>query len=350
MPISDRENFLRAVEFRYPEWIPVQPGILPATWHKHREALVEIVLRHPKVFGKYESNRHHWDKFSPSFTEGEYHTDEWGCTWHNLYSGLLGQVVGHPLEDWDAFDSYVPPDPLRSPEDGGTNWDETRRNIEKQREAGKLTSGYGGTLFDLLYALRGFENLMMDFATNEPRLRDLIEMVQEHHMKVIGKWLEIGVDLMIYHGDVGTQRGPMISPKQFREYVKPWYSTMFQACRRAGSHVFYSCDGNLLNLVDDLIECGVTLHDPQSRACTLDGIAGAYKGKLCFKLDLDQQQILPFGTPAEVRDYIKEAVEKLDDPRGGFMISAEMQPTYPLENIEAVCFAAEDFCLTNKPD
>ena len=78
--------------------------------------------------------------------------------------------------------------------------------------------------------------------------------------------------------------------------------------------------GNLLELVDDLIDCGVTIHDPQARANTIDGIAQVYKGKMCIRLDLDQQLVLPFGTPEDVDAHVREGVEKLNAPEGGLTV------------------------------
>ena len=91
------------------------------------------------------------------------------------------------------------------------------------------------------------------------------------------------------------------------------------------------------------------MHDPQVRANTLEGIAKAYKGKMCVAGDLDQQKILPFGGPADVAEHVREVVERMAAPEGGFMIYAEIQSTYPLENIEALCEALEEYCLSGKP-
>lgn len=90
------------------------------------------------------------------------------------------------------------------------------------------------------------------------------------------------------------------------------------------------------------------MHDPQFRANTLEGIFKAYKGKLCAQVDLDQQKILPFGTPKEIDKHVREVVEKLNSPEGGLMIYAEIQQTYPLRNIEAIFEALEKYCLVNK--
>jgi len=113
------------------------------------------------------------------------------------------------------------------------------------------------------------------------------------------------------------------------------------ACREAGSHVFYSSDGCLLEVVDDLIECGVSIHDPQIRANTLEGIVKTYKGKLCAKVDLDEQMFASCK-PIDIKEQVKEVIKRLYSPQGGLMISGEPSPDVRLENIEAICSALEE--------
>ncbi len=173
----------------------------------------------------------------------------------------------------------------------------------------------------------------------------IIEMLLNYEIKLIRKWLEIGVDIMYFHTDMGTQNGLMISPAKFRKYIKPMFKKIFMICRNAGVHVYLSSDGRLLDIVDDLIECGVSAHNPQLRANTLDGICKFYKGKICIDLDLDRQTF-PFCTPSDIEKMVKKAVEKLYLPEGGLMMKAEIFGTdVPLENIEVICQAIEKFCI-----
>ena len=107
-------------------------------------------------------------------------------------------------------------------------------------------------------------------------------------------------------------------------------------------HVYLSSDSVLLEIVDDLIECGVLVHDPQIRANTLAGIIRAYKGKMCVKLDLDGQ-MFPFCKPADIRAQVKEVVTQLGSPQGGLELTSFLSPDVPLENIEALAVAIEEF-------
>jgi uroporphyrinogen decarboxylase len=340
--LTDRDNYLRALEFRHPQWVPITFDLLPAVWMRHGDGLRQVALRHPRVFESPNAQDYASQDLEPFARPGQSFRDDWGCVWHNVQAGILGQVVEHPLADWKALKGFRPPDP-----DVQIDWGKMRERTEQDRAAGRLTrANYlitQGGFFDRLQFLRGLENLLIDFMAEPPELALLIEMVLEYNLKCIRRWLEIGVDQFFFHGDLGTQRDLLLSPDTFRKHLKPAYKEMFMTCRKAGSHVWYSSDGQLLKLVDDLVECGVTLHDPQVRANTLEGIAKAYKGRLCVLVDIDEQ-MLPFCTPEEVGEQVRQAVETMGDPAGGLMIYACPSADVPLENIEALCEAWEKYC------
>ena len=342
--MNQRENFLRALEFRYPEWSPCRVILSPATWKRYREDLEGIVLRYPLIFRDYKSGSVDFDYLPPRCRKG-YVRDNWGCLWHNVQEGIWGRIVEHPLADWKALDTYKPPDPLLKAGFGDRNWQRIEKQIEEQKGKDFLTTGDGEELFTLLYFLRGFENLMIDIYTDDPHLPRLIDMLLDYERKLVDKWLEIGVDVIYFHTDMGTQNGLMMSPKKFRKYIKPVFKELFVNCRNAGTHVYLSSDGRLLDIVDDLIECGVSLHDPQLRANTLEGIEKAYKGKMCVMVDLDEQ-MFPFCKPRDIRNMVKQVMERLYLPEGGLMVDAEIfGADVPLENIEAICQAMEEFCF-----
>ena len=249
-------------------------------------------------------------------------------------------MVENPLADWAALAHLRPPDPRAQ-----YDWRALRAATERDRAAGKLArASYDvtkGGFFDRLQFLRGLENLLVDFLEEPPQLRTLIDMVLDYNMAWIREWLAIGVDQFCFHGDIGTQRGPLFSPAVFRKQLLPYYQEMFGACRRAGAHVWYSSDGNILPLIPDLIAAGVTLHDPQVRANTVDGIAQVYEGKLCALVDIDEQ-MLPFCSPAEIRAQVLEVAEKVGTPAGGLMYYLIPTSDVPLENVEALLAAYEE--------
>ena len=342
--MTERENWLRTIEFRCPERIPCNIKLSPATWHRYRESLEELVLSYPLCFPEFKRGHVDFDSYPPAY-EG-YYRDNWGCLWHTAedQKGLEGRIIESPLEDWGKFDSYQPPDIGTKSERGDRDWTKVKEQMKERERKGLLRVGDAERLFDRLYFLRGFQNLMIDIATDDPHLPKLIDMLLGHELTLVRKWLEVGVDAVKFHTDIGGQNALMISPQQFRKYIKPMFSELFSVCRSAGVHVILSSDGKLLEIVDDLIDCGVSVHDPQLRANTLEGIKKTYKGRICINLDLDRQ-MFPFCTPSDIRRQIEEVIETLGSSQGSLMIEGAIYgPDVPLENIEALCSSLEELC------
>jgi len=348
MALSDRENYLRTVRFEGPEWIPIGVGISGASWAQWREQMEEVVLRHPTIFGRYEKGQRDFEKmdFGPVYSGGgREFTDNWGCVWRSEIGGIEGQVVGHPLDDWSKLEAYQPPDPLLVGDRGPVDWESARQRNLEAKERGELTTGglAHGFLFMRLYYLRGFENLMLDIATEDPRLQRLIDMIVRHSRIIVDQYLDMGVDQMGFGEDLGTQTASTISPKHFRKWIAPAYRSLMQPCREAGMEVHVHSDGYIMELIPILRECGVTIINPQDLCNGIDDLAREVKGKMCIALDIDRQRIVPFGTPGEIRELIKEEVMKLGSPAGGLTFVCGIYPPTPPENVDALCSALEEF-------
>jgi uroporphyrinogen decarboxylase len=343
--MTHRENYLRAATFGNPQWIPCTMAFAPVLVRRLGTDLEALIRDHLRLFPDYDPRTYNaYDEMPAAYRGGELYTDNWGCVWRTEIDGMEGQVVGHPLADWRALERWRPPDPMTKSERGERDWGRERAEAEELRRRGELTMGHAERLFDRLFFLRGFEALMIDFATEPPELARLIAILEEHEHRIVDEWLRIGVDVISFHTDIGTQRGLMISPASFRRLLLPMFSSLFRKIRAAGSLVSLSSDGRILEIIDDLVECGLTIHDPQLHANGLADIARVYKGKLCISLDLNSQSF-PFLTPVQLRDTVKASVESLGDPKGGLMLLAEAYGDVPLRNLEALCCAFEDYCL-----
>ena len=347
MALTNRENYLRTAALEGGEWIPCDVGFSPASWNAHREELTKIVERHPSIFPYPDSPKSDSEEseYYATYRAGERFTDTWGCVWENVFGGLEGQVVGHPLADWSALATYEPPDPMVSGDLGPVDWTEYRESVIRQREKGELTSGgvSHGFLLMRLWYLRGFEQLMVDLCEGPAELSRLIRMVVDHNWRIVSEWLAMGVDLACFAEDLGTQTASIVSPQMFGRWIAPGYRELMRPCREAGSHVYLHSDGHIMDLIGELINCGVTILNPQDLCNGIDNLAKDVKGRLCIDLDLDRQRIVPYGTRQEIRELIREEVMKLGSPRGGLMLGAGIYPPTPPENVDALCCALEEF-------
>ena len=339
--LTERENYLRALEFRQPQWVPLQFYCHPALHERHGNDLRALMQRHPLVFGADPPSPAAEQPADPLLQAGVAFTDDWGCVWQNLQGGMLGIVTGHPLADWSRLPDLKVPDPLLQEDWAKLKADAISARFHGWPVIGGPTSFASGGFFDRLQFLRGTENLLVDLLEEPPQLGELIERVLEYNVQYLRRWLEIGIDVMYFHGDIATQAGLMLSPACFRRHFKPAYAELFRLCREAGVHVHYSSDGRILELVDDLVECGVSLHDPQTGANGLDEIRQTYSDRLCAMVDIDEQR-LPYWTPREMAAHVRKIIATVGSPAGGLMLLACPTADVPLANLEAICTAWEE--------
>lgn len=288
---------------------------------------------------------------NPLYETGR-HTDCWGTVWENIERGLDSQPVEFPLEDWEDLEDYDPPNPLKDDMFGRRDWEAVDRSLTYAVERGDLATGSPlphGFMYMRLYYLRGFENLMMDIATDDPRLEALINMIEGYNSMVIEKYIELGAEMMGFGDDLGLQNSLPMNPRAWRHVIKPSYDRMFAPCRRRDRPVRLHTDGHVLEIIPDLIEVGVTLLNPQFRSNGLEGLKEMAKGKVALHQDLDRQ-LFPFASPSEIEDHIGRVHEELRTLHGGLMLYAECEPDVPLENIDAICRALENVCNPPEPE
>jgi hypothetical protein len=308
----------KAMHFDHPEYIPVRLSILPAAWMKYREALDRIAQRHPVLFGEPQDGRNYDAVWSNTYVAGR-HVDGWGCVWENIATGRESIVTGHPAPTRESVHTLQPP----------------------ATDIG-LPHGF---MYLRLGDLRGFEELMIDFAEEPPELPMLIDMVLKYNLTQRDRWLDQhrgDGSIFSVGDDLGTQHALPISPGKWRQYLRPCYRQLYQPIRQAGHGVYMHTDGHIYEIIPDLVACGVTVINPQFRANGLDNLARVCKGKVCVDLDLDRQ-MFPFGTPDDIDRHVREAVAVMGSPAGGLWLTAEVDDGVPLENIEALCQALEKY-------
>jgi len=228
--MNSRERVIRAVEFRRPDRMPIIHAWLQGAFLRHGEALARIFRKYPQDFGDSSYPGPFETRTEDLIEHHREYTDEWGCVWAERYAGIVGIPKRCPLEDWSAFDSYRPPANPAPPEE------EIRQGRENTRRAQEkwYVFGHGGTLFERLQQLRGFENLLMDLASGEPRLERLADMVVEYNLASIDRAVKFGVDGIFLADDWGTQLDLLISPKIWRAFFRPRYQRLFDAIHAGG--------------------------------------------------------------------------------------------------------------------
>jgi uroporphyrinogen decarboxylase len=118
--------------------------------------------------------------------------------------------------------------------------------------------------------------------------------------------------------DLGHHKQLFMSPKFFREFLKPRYDRIGIFLSEKGIHWWlHSCGNNTL-VMNDLAESGVTVFHPVQKY-TMDKIttANLFGNKLSFLAGFDVQQKLRTGTTEEVRREVRFLIDTFDRKDGG---------------------------------
>lgn len=343
--MTSKENFLRTVFFERPDFIPMSVGINGACWNAYpQEFLCEQIEKHNKLFPGYTRPELPFKPFyGLNAMQDKPYTDYFGCTWYTSTDGITGTVLGHPLEDWDDFAHYKAPDPEICDGLNPMDWESFRKWILETPEQFHLAGLRHGHTFLQLCDIRGYENLMFDMADEEPKLWELIRLVEDFNLSLVKRFVDAGADGVSYGDDMGMQVGPMLSPEYFRKYIKPSYRKIMKPAKDGGLVLHMHSDGDIRTLVDDIMDAGANVINLQDLVNGVDWIRDNLKGRVCIDLDIDRQNITRFGTPAQIDRLIREEVEKLGSPQGGLSFIYGLYPGTPMENVEAVFDAMERY-------
>ena len=379
--MTGRERLLTALAHREPDRIPLDLGSTQVTgihviaYQKLRQALgLPSVKPQPydsiqglavpdedliarlgvDVRGMNPLNSHNWKVIETEIQDeksGElywsYH-DEWGITHRKprpdgLYFSLWQAPLDKPeLTSQDIIKHAWPrmDDPQRI---AGL-----REKAEAYRAAGYavvLKDPFAG-IFEMAQRIVGMENLLMMMASDAALAGVLFDRLTELKLEFWDMALSgLGdvVDVISHADDYGTQVSQIISPRMFRQQIKPRWQAVFDRVRTLAPHArrfFHSC-GNVRPLIPDFIEIGVEILNPvHIRATGMEPAAlkRDFGDVLSFWGGaVDTQGVLPYGTPQEVRDDVKRNIEALA-PGGGYVFNTvhNIQADVPVENIIAM--------------
>ena len=176
----------------------------------------------------------------------------------------------------------------------------------------------------LLYGtLRGLQTSMEDLALR-PEIADAIlghifDFCYEHHRRMF----EAGggrIDLTYVAEDLGSQTGPLMSLAMYRRFLLPNQIKMAELARCYRVHVMYHTDGAARMFLPDLIDrVGIELLNPIQWRCPgmeREKLVADFGDRLIFHGSIDNQQTLPFGTPEDVVQEVRESVEIYREPAG----------------------------------
>jgi len=180
-------------------------------------------------------------------------------------------------------------------------------------------------IFERMHSLCGFEKVLTDLYTDRARMEMLVDRIVEFDLKVISNLSRIAkgrIDGFSFTDDWGTERKLFIRPELWREFFKPRYRRIFDACHAAGWDVWMHSCGKVNEIIGDLIGIGCNVMNlQQPRALGIEEVGRDFAGRMCFSSLCDIQHTLPFKSAEEVRAEAKLLLDCWATDDGGFVLS-----------------------------
>ncbi|NTW72357.1 MAG: uroporphyrinogen decarboxylase [Eubacteriaceae bacterium] len=193
-------------------------------------------------------------------------------------------------------------------------------------------------LFERAWSLRGMQNILMDMMENPEFVEELFEKIFEFNMIRINIALEYDIDGVYFGDDYGQQKGLIMGPKLWRQYIKPVLSRQYEAVKKAGKFVMQHSCGDNWSILPDFIEMGLDVYNTvQPEIYDLHKLKSEFGKDLAFWGGISNQRLLPFATPEEVKRVTKETMNILGEG-GGYICSPthRMPQDVPVENFLAL--------------
>jgi len=276
--------------------------------------------------------------------------DIWGVEWkYTRFSETAGywNEVSHPLADISdpaALKDY----PWPSVE----NWDFSRVSAlcERYSEYAIMTApgiASPGILQFPVQNLIGVERSFTDPFIHPVFFEKLIEKVLEFHLTFIEKLFSSAgglIDFFRIGDDFGTQQGLIMDIDTWKTYFQPAFRAMADTAKKYGAHYYQHSCGSIKELIPHFIEAGVEVIDPlQVRAASMDPaiLKKEFGHLITFSGGIDEQELLPKGTPEIIRDEVRRMIGIMA-PGGGYFLGPthNFQDDIPTENILAMYEAA----------
>jgi len=314
--MTDKENALRIIRFDRPERVVGGP---PACGLAYRGCNHE----------GYEGGGH-------DCPVGTTWTDIWGTVWRKELDGVMGFPRHHPIADPKSLRSYQWPDP------------DDERIIGKVHKAAEafqggdafLSGSHRETLWEKSYMLASMETMMVAFRTEPNFARDILHRVMDWQLGIAKHYLKVGVEMAGLGDDLGTQRGPLLSPDIVAEFLVPEYRRLFDLYKSKGVIIgFHSC-GCIEWMLETFMRVGVDILNPvQATANDLERVRAATQGRMALQGGVSTAAIMA-GPPEVIEAEVRRRLWQLGRD-GGYFCSPDQGMPFPPAHIEAFRRAVE---------
>ncbi len=250
---------------------------------------------------------------------------DWGIPIKNVDG--YGVRVDPPLANAteEGFESHPWPDPYDPGRIKGLA-DYAKYLRENTDKAVVARSPQSASFLEYGGWLRGVEQFFMDLVINKELAEKLLDKILDIQLKFYDVFLSaVGkyVDIVETSEDYGTQKRLLISPKLFREMIKPRRKAIndFIRSKCPGAKILHHSCGAVETIIEDLIETGVDILNPIqpfAEGMNPGEIKAKHGEKVCFCGGIDMQYAM-IGDEEDIEKDVKLRIQQMAKG-GGYLL------------------------------
>jgi uroporphyrinogen decarboxylase len=259
---------------------------------------------------------------------GEYHFTHRISPLRNARS--LREIEQYPWPDWRRYGA-----------------DHFAGIVREAHAAGRVARVRATHMYEDAWQVRGYEEFLADLLCEPEWAHYVLDRFKERNRLVAVAAANAGADELHTGDDVANQRTLMFSIGHWREFIKSKWAEVYATAKALNPHIriWYHSDGNITDLIPELIEIGVDIFNPLQPECLdVEEVKRRYGSRIVIDGAIGTQTTMPFGSPDDVRACVKERVRTLGAD-GALILSPThvLEPEVPLANIVAFAEACREY-------
>ena len=164
---------------------------------------------------------------------------------------------------------------------------------------------------------------LIDMIENPDLVHQLIELTLSHDIRAMQRVVQAGVDIVIFGDDYADKNRPLMSPRHFKEFILPGLKRCVDAAHQAGAYVVKHTDGNIMPILDMIVDTGIDGLNPIEPAAGMDIglLKQRYGRRIALIGNIDCGYLLSQAPVEEVRRVTRETI-RAASPGGGYCLSS----------------------------
>jgi uroporphyrinogen decarboxylase len=340
--MNSRERVVAALERREPDRVPYFECVID-------EGVMDALLPGCSYFEFNEwfemdnvsQNRSSWSRDNVEYIDKEkgLFRDKWGVIRAFGPESTPAPVEG-PIKRPEDLKTYTPPDP---------NADDVLGQIPEivARYKGQkaVTAICRDAYFNPAF-LRGTTQFLMDMIDNPELVFELIEVCLSYDIPAMQRAVAAGVDVVVFGDDYADKNSTLMSPKHFEKFILPGLKRCVDAAHEAGAYVVKHTDGNIMRVIDMIVDTGIDGLNPLEPPAGMDIglIKEKYGDRIAIVGNIDCGYLLSQAPVEEVRRVTRETIQ-IAAPGGGYCLSSSnsIHSSVKPENLKAMRDTLREF-------